>query len=357
MKRMFENVIPPSGGVRFPALDGLRGLAAVAVLLHHTPLIHHTIFGHQGNNAVSTFFALSAFLLYYPWVAGKAPAAGKYYLRRALRIYPAYGFALVLAVIIGFVLSRPAKLPDIFAHLLFIHSLIPAYRDSIISPAWSLATEVHFYLLLPLFALLLKKRETILLPLLVLAGIYAQYAVSPASLLWTDWPPLALPFFCGLVAAFLVNRKPRACKYLALLGLPLILLAREFPLTAIGAPLMNTKIGFLLLNPRGTLPSLAAAAAIAGLAGNQKGILHGIFASAPLRFLGFCGYGIFLLHKSFFDFTARLMPDLLVIFVAIPLTIFVAYISYVQIEAPMIKLSHRLNLTWPRFRPSSPPAR
>ena len=98
-----------------PALTGLRGFAALWVLLYHIwamsggpPLRIPGVGFMQGSNLLSVgwagvdlFFCLSAFLLVMPfalWRYGSAtrPSTGRYLLRRVLRIYPAYPFQLAI---------------------------------------------------------------------------------------------------------------------------------------------------------------------------------------------------------------------------------------------------------------------
>ena len=98
-----------AGKGRMHALDGLRGLAAVGVVLLH-------VWIYTGANApdksltmdrwmgelrlcVLLFFVLSGFLLALPWIAAargerEAPRLGSYIARRAARIVPAYWLAM-----------------------------------------------------------------------------------------------------------------------------------------------------------------------------------------------------------------------------------------------------------------------
>jgi len=96
------------GPDRFPALDAVRGLAALAVVGFHA---YKDLAGMPGWDtalgtfafslqwAVPVFFVLSGFLLYRPFAAAIAdgtqrPAAIPFLLRRAARIFPAYWVAL-----------------------------------------------------------------------------------------------------------------------------------------------------------------------------------------------------------------------------------------------------------------------
>src|SRR3954451_7878504 len=97
---------------RRPELDGLRGLAALAVLVFHCWL--YTMVVPDAGRPVSgldlgysnlrlglvLFFVLSGFLLYGPWVRAAledraAPRVAPYFKRRALRVLPAYYLSLV----------------------------------------------------------------------------------------------------------------------------------------------------------------------------------------------------------------------------------------------------------------------
>ena len=158
---------PRSAGTgRFPHLDAMRGLAAMAVLATHVAfqtgryatgpfdaVLARLDFG------VTLFFLLSGFLLFRPWlvarVDGRArPAALGYFWRRALRILPAYWVAVVAALCLlpdnppwsGSLWLRHLTFTQIYGSGHFAHGL---------TQTWSLATEVAFYLALPLLAPLL----------------------------------------------------------------------------------------------------------------------------------------------------------------------------------------------------------
>jgi peptidoglycan/LPS O-acetylase OafA/YrhL len=168
----------PSFGSRIAGLEGLRGLAALGVVVFHVwyfaspnrergglgPLdlvIPDLVFG------VTLFFALSGFLLYRPYVASllrgtPLPSVRKYFRNRALRIFPAYWvILLVSALVLQSVLVREGNRlysgSGADAGLLLQSALlIQNFRSSTlgigIGPAWFLAVEMVFYLVLPLLA-------------------------------------------------------------------------------------------------------------------------------------------------------------------------------------------------------------
>lgn len=120
---------------------------------------------------VVLFFTLSGFLLYRPFAAAivrshTCPSIRRYLRNRALRILPAYWCILLACLALGTFLhwtsgekigGRPLD-PALFARVaLFLQDYSPRTLAAGIEPAWSLAVEVVFYLLLPLLVLLATK--------------------------------------------------------------------------------------------------------------------------------------------------------------------------------------------------------
>lgn len=152
---------------RFPALDAVRGLAAVAVVGFHAYKDVAGRFAGEGSPAdtvlysldwaVVTFFVLSGFLLYTPFATalatgGERPSIRGFLWRRALRILPAYWLALV---VFGS-LAHPGQLWTVDGLLRYgllqqIYSTDTLYH--ILGPAWTLAAEAAFYVALPLLAI------------------------------------------------------------------------------------------------------------------------------------------------------------------------------------------------------------
>lgn len=154
---------------RYRLIDGLRGLAALLVLLSHvgfwTGADGLDVSGGllaRGDSGVAVFFAISAFLLLRPWVAAgsgvAAPqAVGGYAVRRAARIVPAYVIALVAVLLVagtaGAVGSDDGTggvggVGKVVAHLLLVQGYADTSYQSF-SQTWSLTTEATFYLLVP----------------------------------------------------------------------------------------------------------------------------------------------------------------------------------------------------------------
>jgi len=187
---MAETVAPPL--VRFPCLDAYRAIGMTMVLLNHAAYSTGFIQRSQGPDAsalesfvgsvvarfdmsVPMFFVMSGFLLYRPYaratLAGRELQGTRGFLeRRALRIFPAYWFALAG---LGLVSAMSATFD------LGIHSIgawignalaLPAFGVPVevctngtchvgygITQAWSIGVEIAFYLALPLIAAALAR--------------------------------------------------------------------------------------------------------------------------------------------------------------------------------------------------------
>jgi peptidoglycan/LPS O-acetylase OafA/YrhL len=152
---------------RFPALDGVRGAAALLVLVSHVGYesgrAFTGIFGGLLSRAeigVTLFFVLSGFLLYHPFARSHLlgtprPTVGRYLWRRALRILPAYWVVLTFVALTLHRDEVNARLLGVAATLTQIYR--PGYLLDELGQTWTLATEVSWYLLLPVLALLLTR--------------------------------------------------------------------------------------------------------------------------------------------------------------------------------------------------------
>jgi peptidoglycan/LPS O-acetylase OafA/YrhL len=146
------------------SLTGLRGIAAVAVVLYHfkemTPLPASPLSGivSRGYLAVDVFFVLSGFVMALTYARGFASGFNTityrdFLLRRFARIYPLYALVLVgMLVCIGCGLCPGSNLRNSLAAIIANVLLVQAWgvAGSINGPAWSISTEFAAYLLFPM---------------------------------------------------------------------------------------------------------------------------------------------------------------------------------------------------------------
>ena len=191
----------PNGPAKghWPALDGMRAFAVIAVMLFHVQQPHFFLGGYVG---VDVFFVLSGFLITSLliserdqfgtlWVRG-------FYARRALRLFPALALVIVSSAAIVLILGelsgrRHDTLVGIPFATFFVGNWVLGLADSLklglLNHTWSLAIEEQFYLVWPLTLIVLLRRtsrDTIAAVLLGLAGAesVARLAAALAGYPW-----------------------------------------------------------------------------------------------------------------------------------------------------------------------------
>ncbi len=218
-----EPSTPPR--LRLDYLDGLRGLAALYVVMHHAyygltaeaslpPLVTKlTYWLYLGHSAVDIFIVLSGYCLMLPVIrSGRlSGGTGDFIRRRARRILPPYFAALVLSLLAIALLpalrdmshpdalwnvSLPAFIPGIIiSHLLLIQNFNPDWHSKIDYPMWSVATEWQIYFLFPLVLLPAWKRAG------AVAAVIAGFVIGLVPLfLFFDRFSGVSPQFLGLFA-------------------------------------------------------------------------------------------------------------------------------------------------------------
>ena len=210
-----------ASGAYVPALDGIRGIAILTVMLHH-----FTIFGMvRPNNfidvqfyrlasagwcGVDLFFVLSGFLITGILLDTKSGPHffRNFYMRRVLRIFPLYyGFLIVIFVLIPLAIQVGDKFQTLLDqqgwYWSYLINLPIAFKGwssvIIIDHFWSLAVEEQFYLFWPLVVFFSQRRQLIFICLACFVGSFgvrlgfalagyslAGYVLTP-RLAWIRW--------------------------------------------------------------------------------------------------------------------------------------------------------------------------
>jgi peptidoglycan/LPS O-acetylase OafA/YrhL len=177
---------------QIPTLDGMRGLAVLAVLAFHfawtfpgedpgaavsmadKAAVHLHDFLWSGWTGVDLFFVLSGFLITRGLVApSKKPLGTRmkmFWMRRVLRIFPLYYAVVVVGTIIALVIG--GWIPGI-AYWLYMQNYVLAFDDAVMrwtAHFWSLAIEEQFYFVWPIVALVTPRKRLIPIILVVIAA-------------------------------------------------------------------------------------------------------------------------------------------------------------------------------------------
>jgi peptidoglycan/LPS O-acetylase OafA/YrhL len=293
----------------YPALDGLRGIAILLVLLaHHFDVIPY--FPILGPCGVDLFFVLSGFLITDILLRsrGKAKWLQSFFINRVLRIFPVY----YLVLLIYFLIS-PYLDPDVIqynyyhAHwealvFHFNNFLIVFYPNHtegrIFGHFWSLSVEEQFYLFWPFAVLLFSSKHSLVFLLitiiLIAIGIrlYAWYSFRDAENYWGAMTNLRFDAIApGALLAALRYEYPtsRKKKFISFSVLIFIIYA-----ILIGYKYFYDRSFSHYLT--GGITAFCMCAGLAIIFGIEERAQRSWLANRPLVFFGKISYGLYIFH-------------------------------------------------------------
>jgi peptidoglycan/LPS O-acetylase OafA/YrhL len=327
-----------AGSGRLPRFEGARAVAAYLVLLTHTGFISDAInagvpgrFLARGDWGVALFFALSGFLLSRAWVRwiqheGKRPSLKRYALHRTARILPAYYVALAAILL---TVGAGADTRTIVSNVLLVQNYTGTFLPDFFI-TWSLVTEVAFYAVLPLLAVVLIRRSVrttalLLVGLAASAYVYLFLVQGPladrAPMFATVWLPAHLDWFAmGMLIAVFEHRIRSGEPILpTLTNRPSVLMASAVTLYAVAmTPLAGPlSIGgnittVNVLAKEFLYASMALLVLWALLAPAASNTWWGRLLDTPvMRWAGRLSYAFFLWHSLVLTFVRKLLgiPD------------------------------------------------
>lgn len=295
---------------RISGLDGIRGLAALFVVVHHCFLVSFPgyprmtgpwwagwmIYGHL---AVVVFIVLSGFSLAvaparHGW---RLDGLGRYTHRRAWRILSAYWPALVFSMVMAwaFVPQPGEEAPT--ARSVVVYGLLLQDVTGAPSPNgafWSIAIEAQLYVLLPLLLVLLRKRGPALVLVVVTVPVLVIGTFAPSvpliGLFSRFTPQLAVGFTVGVVAAAVaVSERWQRVRFLWLAvgaALP--------PLALIAATGSTWTIGHYFWIDLAVMPAIGLL--LVAIGRGQARRVSNALDVAPVRSLGGFSYSLYLIH-------------------------------------------------------------
>lgn len=351
---------------RLSSLDGLRGVAAVVVLLHHSllvvPALAAPYFGQPiepglpallvttplhllwaGTEAVYLFFILSGLVLglstdsrSFRWAA--------YFPSRMVRLYLPVIAAVALAVVVIAIVPRDGDHESVWLarpfdgyplQAILTDVMLLGGTSTVVSPLWSLQWEVLFSLLLPLYIFVARRiSAAVQIPVYLALATLGTYA-GVAALKY-------LPMFgIGVALAAVWNRvgdrvgrmsRPVAVPVwtVVIAGSLVLTVSYWMVLPALGARMASTV----------TMPVTLLAVTALIIAAVHAGGLRAVLASRPVRFLGTISFSLYLVHEPLVIAIAELVdrPVLTVVW-AVPISLAVAVAFHFAVERPSQRLA------------------
>lgn len=304
-----------------PALDGVRGLAILLILLLHfvanmepTNAIERAVMRvlEFGSLGVDLFFVLSGFLITGILVdaRGKHGYFRNFYARRTLRIFPLYYGVLFLLIVVAPripALQSPEldllQAEQAWAWLYGVN-IYAAIRGELALPYidhfWSLAVEEHFYLFWPLVVWLCSPKLLLRVSLgLVLASLASRFVasfahVSPVALYVLT--PYRLDALCigGFLSVY--TREPAGLDTLVRHGRRIAIFTAVLNAATYAAVKLDHDMFDSVRQLRGTLFSVLFALLIVSAIVAAPGTRIARFFGPELQLLGKYSYGVYVFH-------------------------------------------------------------
>jgi peptidoglycan/LPS O-acetylase OafA/YrhL len=378
-----ERSSAPAARLRFPALDGLRGLAAFGVLVLHVWMFNYGDLGKPPKGVldlaagelrlgVQLFFVLSGFLVYRPFAAaaldgGRTPGLGRYALRRAARILPAYWAALAGSFLLLRHLDHPMQIEagQLPVFLLFAQNHFDQTIKHLDPPMWTLAIEVSFYAVLPLIGLLAGRvgagrRQQLALAITVVAAgalctVLAVESRWPVTLS-TSLLPHLVEFGAGMTVAVALHRRSLARRDAAgtlALGIVLVVANSIWHAKGLGSQHARSVVG--------DAPGVAGLALVLAAIVASPWRAAAPLSRGPARWLGSISYGLYLIHfpvivalRGTEHWPETFGRQLLAVTI---ITVPAATLCWLAVERPAIRWSRRVTAPRPRPAPAAQPHR
>ncbi|TCL76713.1 MULTISPECIES: acyltransferase [unclassified Curtobacterium] len=359
---------------RLTQLDGLRGLAVLLVVASHTA---ESVVPYGGVVGVTTFFVLSGFVITRALLDEAERAGrihlGRFWLRRAARLLPAWTAVLVVVTVAVIVLADPIRgdLPRVLATVGSYtgnHARVLGVELGPFEHTWSLAVEEQFYLVWPLVLILLgvlarTRPRTAAVALCGLVGAAVTWrvvgtVVLPYDRLAYGLDTSAAALLVGALAAFAVRTG-------SLRGLGQIDLRTGRPsavvlgVGGVGATLLVVLSVCTLPITVGSLPGAARWVETAAVAVAALVVVAGALGGAPAldlaiaRWFGTISYGLYLWHYPLLRIEPGGDPSTGVVRLGLALVgIGVASASWYLLERPVLRATR----SWGRHPTTRPAA-
>ncbi len=201
VSRNLRYLLRPAPG-SFKHVDGLRALANLWMISYHTlfyagvfvPERYLAHYGHlvqrpilrlveHGQVGLDIFFAISGFLIAHLLLVEHRETGTilvrRFYVRRALRLLPAYTVGLLV-----YCLTVRVNCDTVWANILYVNNFLPVTRQCM-TWTWSLAIEEQFYIIFPAFLIVLLRlrrfRASVFVGLLALSLVIRWFIVHRAG--------------------------------------------------------------------------------------------------------------------------------------------------------------------------------
>jgi len=378
---------PPAKSGRIHAMDSLRGLASLQVLLHHAfgmSILFLGVIGNSntlhssfwvnlitfsplhilwaGHEAVIFFFVMSGFVLSIPYYRNKGGVYTSFFIKRMFRIYVPYLITIIIGLTLNSFLIGHDKMQnlsiwvngiftkeftsnEIFNFIFFLKGDF----SKLVTSLWSLPVEIKISFILPFILIPIKKMNipfTLALPVLNMIFYHVGKKLG-----WQDgWNDFALFYYFTFflfgaalskyqhLVVPLFNRFNNKA-IVALILITIVLYTYTWNIVWLPNPI------FVLLRkiPSDYIASIAALLLIIISATNKVGT---VLSHKYLEELGKISFSLYLIHPIIMAvvaiFLGNILSPFVIIVMSILMSLLLSFPFHYWIEWPLQKLGRRL---------------
>ena len=350
-----------------PALDGVRAIAILIVMVYHLewliPELHPYVKG--GFLGVDVFFVLSGFLITSILLSEKEKTGGvsllNFYIRRCLRLIPAFWLFLIGIYVFGSFLLPQFQSGLVYGRNDFLYAITYTMNwfsatntgfDSNLNHSWSLAIEEQFYIIWSLilftaFSGKWKNKHILLLTLGLIAVLCLSRVIRASA--GTDWRVLYYStdtridsLLMGCSASMLFVWKILPTDVINRAWFRLLLLGSIIGSFVVLFAFSHESIGLYIVG----LPvfTIAIAIMLFWLVSSENTVVHRLLSNNVLRWIGNISYSLYLWHYLMYEYAKKeFIPSGSQIFVAVALAFAMAAASYYLVEKPFLRLKFQFN--------------
>ena len=353
---------------KLPSLNGLRAISILLVIISHyvmyyfgvkhVPLDDTLVSFNLGHLGVNVFFVISGYLI-TSLLLREEEATGNvslknFYVRRTIRIFPAYYFVLFVYFVLQ--LSSIIVIPNSsWATAITYTKYFNWYKDPYTTHFWSLAVEEHFYLFWPLVFRFLPKQRTFIATSVVILVPLIRFVMGHRIFVWLNHMTFferadAIMWGC-LFAVYqkqILNYIQRN-KYVVHLSMLAIILSMLTPsLTGKLANDLLYRLSTSLFGSYGTVVNVAIAFIMLASVYGRKNVWFKVLNSKTFDFVGKLSYSIYLWQQFFILGMIGIITDAPYSLIGL---VIASLISYYFIELPFLKFKKRFEVN--RIKPAN----
>ncbi len=349
----------------FPVLDGLRGIAVLIVIVYHLewliPSLHPFVKG--GFLGVDIFFVLSGFLITSILIKEHGQTNSidlkAFYIRRCLRLIPAFWLFLIVLYLFGNQLLTLTQAKIIFGdeNFLFAFFYLMNWHSASgiaggnLNHTWSLAIEEQFYIIWSLalfkaFAESRSRKQIVTGTCIFVAILISQRGIraflgADIDILYYSTDTRIDALLIGCIASmvfswqlvspdFFRSRAFARITYIALIAAVSILMV------------FSHEDSLLYCGPI-SIFSASIATLILWFVTRQDTFVHKILEFQPLKWTGQISYGLYLWHYVFFEFAKKtFVPGYTQVFMGLLLGFTAASLSFYLLEKPILSIKNKM---------------